>query len=54
VRASEDRRARSLVRLYERRLHFEVVARRRIGGDDVIVMLRRPSPVDSPGLRTVR
>ena len=54
VQATDDRRARSLVRLYERRLRFEVVARHRIGDSDIVVMLRRPSPlVDSPALRAV-
>jgi hypothetical protein len=43
--ARDDRRARSLVRLYERRLQFEVVARHSVGPDDLVLMLRRASTV---------
>jgi hypothetical protein len=39
----DDRRARSLVRLYERRLQFETVARHSVGPDDVVLMVRRAS-----------
>jgi hypothetical protein len=39
----DDRRARSLVRLYERRLGFETVARHSVGSDDVVLMVRRAS-----------
>ena len=38
-----DRRARSLVRLYERRLRFTVVARHQVGDTAVVVMVRAPS-----------
>jgi hypothetical protein len=41
--ARGDRRSRSLVRLYERRLQFETVARHRVGSDDVVLMVRRAS-----------
>jgi hypothetical protein len=41
--ARDDRRARSLVRLYERRLQFAVVARDRVGPDDMVLMVRRAS-----------
>lgn len=41
--ARDDRRSRSLVRLYERRLQFETVARHRVGPDDVVLMVRRGS-----------
>lgn len=45
----DDRRARSLVRLYERRLQFEVVAQHQVGPDDVVLMVRRAStPVVAP------
>jgi hypothetical protein len=37
------RRARSLVRLYERRLGFETVARHCVGPDEVVLMVRRAS-----------
>lgn len=37
------RRARSLVRLYERRLQFETVARHSVGDDEVVLMVRRAS-----------
>lgn len=43
--ARDDRRARSLVRLYERRLQFEVVARHSVGPDDLVLMVRRASTV---------
>jgi len=39
----DDLRSRSLVRLYERRLGFGVLARRRVGDVDVILMVRPPS-----------
>jgi hypothetical protein len=39
----DDRRARSLVRLYERRFGFETVARHSVGPDDVVLMVRRAS-----------
>lgn len=41
--ARDDRRSRSLVRLYERRLQFETVARHSVGPDDVVLMVRRAS-----------
>jgi hypothetical protein len=40
-----DRRARSLVRLYERRLRFAVIARRQVGDARVVLMVRAPSEV---------
>jgi hypothetical protein len=40
--ARGGRRARSLVRLYER-LGFETVARHGVGSDDVVLMVRRAS-----------
>jgi hypothetical protein len=55
VQSTDDRRARALLRLYEGRLHFEVVARHHIGDSDVVVMLRRPSAIAGrPALRAVR
>jgi len=53
--ASGDRRARSLVRLYERRLGFQVLARSVIGGDDVVLMVRPMSAAAAaPALHAVR
>ena len=50
----DERRARSLVRLYERRLGFEVLARRRVGDADVILMLRPASAATpAPALHAV-
>jgi hypothetical protein len=46
-----DRRARSLVSLYERRLQFDVVARHSVGSDEVVLMVRRATPVTAPSLR---
>ena len=42
-----DRHTRSLERLYERRLGFEVLDRHVIAGDDVVLMVRR-APVPNP------
>ena len=54
VQAPNDRRARSLVRLYRRQLGFEVLARRRMGDAEVIVMVRPAAPATStPPLRAV-
>jgi hypothetical protein len=39
----DDRKARSLIRLYERRLRFAVVARHQIGDACVVLMVRAPS-----------
>ena len=39
----DDRRARSLVRLYERRLRFAVVDRHQVGDSCVVLMVRSPS-----------
>jgi len=39
----DGRRTRSLVRLYERRLGFETVARHAVGPDEVVLMVRRAS-----------
>lgn len=46
--ARDGRRSRSLVRLYERRLQFETVARHRVGSDDVVLMVRRASIPSAP------
>ena len=43
-----DRHTRSLERLYERRLGFEVLDRQVIAGDDVVLMVRRPPVPDAP------
>jgi hypothetical protein len=51
VQGIHDRRARSLVRLYERRLQFDVVARHSVGSDEVVLMVRRATPVTAPSLR---
>ena len=52
--APHDRHARSLVRLYERRLGFEVLGRQVVAGDDLVLMVRRPpSSVVPPTLRAV-
>jgi hypothetical protein len=48
----DDRRARSLVRLYERRLGFETVAHHSVGPDDVVLMVRRAA-VTTPSRRPV-
>jgi hypothetical protein len=49
-----DRHTRSLERLYERRLGFEVLDRQVIAGDDLVLMVRRPpAPDASPPLRAV-
>jgi hypothetical protein len=40
-----NRHRRSLMRLYERRFQFEVVARHSIGGEELVLMVRRASPV---------
>jgi hypothetical protein len=50
VQAPNDRRARSLVRLYRHQLGFEVLARRRMGDAEVIVMVR---PATRTPLRAV-
>jgi hypothetical protein len=53
-RAGDGLRSRSLVRLYERRLGFGVLARRRVGDVDVILMVRPASaPARAPALRAV-
>lgn len=46
--APEDRHVRSLVRLYERRLGFRVAARRQIGAEEVLVMVRPRTGVPAP------
>jgi hypothetical protein len=52
-RADDDLRSRSLVRLYERRLGFGVLARRRVGDLDVILMVRpATAATGSPAPRT--
>ena len=38
--APDERRTRSLLRMYER-LEFEVAARRSVGTDDLVLMVRR-------------
>ena len=49
-----DRHTRSLERLYERRLGFEVVDRQVIAGDDLVLMVRRaPGPAAAAPLRAV-
>ncbi|HEY6319327.1 MAG TPA: hypothetical protein VI462_15760 [Acidimicrobiia bacterium] len=48
-----DRRTRSLERLYERRLGFEVLDRQAIAGDDVVLMVRRAPVPDAAPLRAV-
>jgi hypothetical protein len=40
-----DRRVRSLIRLYERRLGFEVFARRTVGTEDWVLMIRPATPL---------
>ncbi|HZP29380.1 MAG TPA: hypothetical protein VFC99_10535 [Acidimicrobiia bacterium] len=40
-----DRRARAQVRLYERRLGFRVVERKVLGGDELVLLVRPPTPV---------
>ncbi len=53
VQAPNDRRARSLVRLYRRQLGFEVLARRRMGDAEVIVMVRPAAATTRTPLRAV-
>ncbi len=46
---SDDRRVRSLIRLYERRFGFEVFARQTVGAEDWVLMIRPVTPpVSSP------
>jgi hypothetical protein len=40
----QDRRVRSLIRLYERQLGFEVFARETVGAEDWVLMIRRATP----------
>lgn len=42
---ADDRRVRSLLRLYERRLQFEVAARHEVAGSSVVLMVRPPGAV---------
>ena len=49
-----DRHMRSLERLYERRLRFEVLDRQVVAGDDLVLMVRRAPAPDAPApLRAV-
>ncbi len=49
-----DRHLRSLERLYERRLRFEVLDRQVVAGDDLVLMVRRAPAPDAPApLRAV-
>jgi hypothetical protein len=41
----QDRRVRSLIRLYERRLGFEIFARQTVGTEDWVLMIRRATPL---------
>jgi hypothetical protein len=41
----EDRRTRSLIRMYERQLGFEVFARETVGTEDWVLMIRRATPL---------
>jgi hypothetical protein len=45
----DSRRARALVRLYERRFQFETVARHVVGPDEVVLMVRRSSATARSG-----